>query len=54
MWGACLQAEEMAAFFDTRTVRTQGGLHAPAIISVQGRTYDVQVQPAAWLDTCSS
>ena len=33
----------MAAFFDTRTVKSQGGLQAPAILSVQGRNYDVQV-----------
>ena len=39
-----LQAEELAAFFDTRTVKTQGGLQAPAILSVQGRNFDVHVR----------
>ena len=33
----------MAAFFDARTVRSQTGLQAPAILSVQGRNHDVQV-----------
>ena len=37
------QAEEMATFFDARTVKSQTGLQAPAILSVQGRNHAVQV-----------
>ena len=34
----------MASFFDARTVKSQTGLQAPAILSVQGRNHDVQVR----------
>lgn len=45
---ATLQAEKVAAFFDTGTIKGQGpgadGISkSPAIMSVEGRTHPVQV-----------
>ena len=45
---ATLQAEKVAAFFDTATVKGQGAgangiSKSPAIMSVEGRTHPVQV-----------
>lgn len=44
-----LQAEKIAAFFDTATVKGradagQGVSRSPAIMSVEGRTHPVQVR----------
>ena len=45
---ATLQADKLAAFFDTATVKGQGAgatgiSNSPAIMSVEGRTHPVQV-----------
>lgn len=43
---ATLQADKIAAFFDTATVKgqtTQGLSRSPAVMSIEGRTHPVQV-----------
>ena len=47
---ATLQADKIAAFFDTATVKgkapgAEGILRSPAVMSVEGRTHPVQVSP---------
>jgi ATP-dependent RNA helicase DDX35 len=50
---ATLEADKVAAFFNTSTVRgpkAKGSelRKAPAVLSVEGRTHSVQVRPLTW------